>query len=176
MTITAAMRLAVRRRAGYACEYCSVTESDAGGELTIDHTRPRAHEGTDHIDSLVYCCSRCNLYKADYYSAPSTDPVLWNPRTDAATLHFLVLADGTLHPKTATGAFAIRRLRLNRPELVAYRLRRREHAEQTRLLSYYRELQRDLGQLYRQQAILLDEQRALLAEQQALLRLLLEEQ
>jgi hypothetical protein len=37
MTITAAMRLAVRQRAGFACEYCGVREEDAGGELTIDH-------------------------------------------------------------------------------------------------------------------------------------------
>jgi hypothetical protein len=176
MTITAAMRLAVRRRAGYACEYCGVTETDAGGELTIDHVQPKAHGGTDHFDNLVYCCSRCNLYKAAYYPSQSSDPSLWNPRDDLAALHFLPLADGTLHPKTAIGSFSIRRLRLNRPQLVAYRLHRRERAEQARLLAYYRELQRDLVQLYRQQAILLDEQRGLLAQQQALLKLLLEEE
>lgn len=32
----------VRERAGYACEYCGVTESEARGLLTIDHYRPKS--------------------------------------------------------------------------------------------------------------------------------------
>ena len=36
MTISARLRALVTRRAGFACEFCGVTEIDAGGELTID--------------------------------------------------------------------------------------------------------------------------------------------
>jgi hypothetical protein len=30
----------VRTRAGFACEYCGVTETDCGGQLTVDHHHP----------------------------------------------------------------------------------------------------------------------------------------
>lgn len=174
MTITAAMRLAVRQRAGYACEYCGVTETAAGGELTIDHVRPIARGGTDHLDNLVYCCSRCNLHKSDYYPSQSSEPSLWNPRVDPADSHFLLLADGVLHPTTATGAFTIRKLRLNRRQLVAHRRYRHAYAEIMRLLSFYRELQHSAKQFYEQQAILLEAQQALLNDQHALIELLIE--
>ena len=39
----------VRRRAGFACEYCSVTETDSGGPLTVDHFQPQARGGTDEL-------------------------------------------------------------------------------------------------------------------------------
>jgi hypothetical protein len=73
------------------------------------------------------------------------------------------------------GAFTIRRLRLNRPSLVALRCRRREEADNSRLLKRYRELIELLTDLHREKAVLLDEQQALLSEQRALLRLLLRE-
>ncbi len=34
------MRELVRQRAHFACEFCGVTETDVGGELTIDHFQP----------------------------------------------------------------------------------------------------------------------------------------
>jgi hypothetical protein len=37
MSITEAVRLQVRQRANFVCEFCGVTETDTGGELTIDH-------------------------------------------------------------------------------------------------------------------------------------------
>ena len=37
MTIDAGLRDRVRDRARFACEFCEVTETDTGGELTIDH-------------------------------------------------------------------------------------------------------------------------------------------
>ncbi len=38
MSLPDAARQQVRRRAGFACEFCGVTEADAGGLLTIDHS------------------------------------------------------------------------------------------------------------------------------------------
>jgi 5-methylcytosine-specific restriction endonuclease McrA len=47
MSIIAEVRLVVRQRAGFVCEYCGVSETDSGGELTIDHIRPQAKAGSD---------------------------------------------------------------------------------------------------------------------------------
>lgn len=105
----------VRTRAGRACEYCGVTETDCGGPLTIDHHRPQSHGGADGAENLVYCCWRCNLHKAAYWPSGPTDPVLWSPRTEPREHHLLLLADGRLHPRTPMGEFTLARLRLNRP-------------------------------------------------------------
>jgi hypothetical protein len=174
MSITAAARRAIRQRANFACEFCGVTETDTGGELTVDHFHPQTKGGTDELANLLYCCQRCNQYKADYWPTQPDDPVLWHPRRDPIETHLLLLADGTLYPITATGAFTLQRLRLNRPPLVAYRLRQQSQAEAHRLLTRYRDLVVVLEQLYQQQLVLLDEQRALLEEQRMLLRLLVQ--
>ena len=86
----------------------------------------------------------------------------------------LVLEDGRVHPLTTTGAFTIRRLRLNRPPLVAIRVRRAAEAERLRLLGRYRDLLALQEQARDQQRELLAEQRSLLEELRTLLRLLIE--
>lgn len=173
MTISAGVRQAVRRRAGYACEYCGVSETEVGGELTIDHFRPRAHGGTDDAHNLLYACHRYNQYKARYWPIKADDPTLWNPRHDPRLAHMIELPDGTLSPLTTTGAFTVRRLRLNRPPLVLHRRRKHEQSEVRRLIERYREAAALLEQLRRYQVGLLEEQRLLLDEQRALLHLLL---
>jgi hypothetical protein len=174
MSLPVAIRHLVRERAGFACEYCGVTEGDVGGELTIDHYHPRSLGGSDHPDNLLYSCPRCNGYKADYFSTHIEDPRLWNPRREPFAEHFLVLGNGFLQPRTDVGRFTLQRLRLNRPQLIASRLRRREREEQERLLEYYRDLVVILERLYQQQGALLAEQHALLEEYRSLLALLLE--
>lgn len=175
MSLPEAIREQVRARAAFACEFCGVTEADAGGALTIDHFQPSTHGGSDTPDNLVYCCPRCNQYKADYWPADSAQPMLWHPRQTPASAHFVELEDGTLHGVSVVGAFTLKRLRLNRPPLVALRRRRRRQAEEARLLARYRDLVEALEHLNRQQAALLDEQHALLEEQRNLLRRLLGE-
>lgn len=98
---------------------------------------------------------------------------MWNPRREPAEQHFLELEDGTLHALTATGTFTLQRLRLNRPPLVAHRLRKRREAEATQLLTRYRDLTQILEQLLTQQAALMEEQQTLLEEQRWLLQRLL---
>ncbi len=163
----------VRCRANSACEYCGVTETDTGGPLSVDHHQPRSQGGADHLDNLLYCCHRCNLYKADYWPAQDGQPALWNPRQAPIESHLFLLADGKLYPITTVGAFTLRRLRLNRPALVAHRHRKQAQSEELRLLSRYREVITLLEQLQQQQAALLIEHRALLEEQRTLLRLFL---
>lgn len=173
MTIPDEIREQVRRRASFACEFCGVTETDGGGELTVDHFQPKTRGGDDSLDNLLYCCPRCNQYKLDYWPTHPNGLILWNPRRELASQHFLELNDGTLHPLTAVGVFTLKRLRLNRPPLVACRLRKRQQSEEIRLLTRYRELVRLLEQLNTQLSGLMEEQRQLLEEQRELLRLLL---
>jgi hypothetical protein len=173
VSIRAKTRQLVRQRAGLACEYCGVTETDTGGELTIDHYRPRTAGGSDAAENLLYCCHHCNEYKADYWSDRPDGIPLWNPREQPLADHLLFLADGTLYPITAVGEFTLKRLRLNRTALVAHRLRRRSEAEELRLLNQYRDLLNSLERMHRQLDALLQEHAALMREQRSLLRLLL---
>lgn len=80
MSISKETRETVRTRANFACEYCGVTETDSGSELTIDHFHPPRKGGDDKLDNLIYCCYRCNLYKSDYFPQKPEDHQLWNPR------------------------------------------------------------------------------------------------
>ena len=130
----------VRRRYRERCGYCGVAEIDAAGELTVDHHRPTSSGGDDSDDNLVYCCSRCNLYKGDFF--PSEEDQQHNrrvlhPLKDELEKFVRYNEDtGELEPLTDTGKFHITLLHLNRPALVAYRNRQRYFA----LLAARREL------------------------------------
>jgi hypothetical protein len=174
MSIPLDIREAVRQRAQFACEYCGVTETDTGGALTIDHFQPRTKGGTHAPENLLYCCQRCNQYKANYWPAQPQEPHLWHPRHDPREQHLLLLADGTLYPITEVGAFTLQRLRLNRPPLVAYRVRQQDDMAAHRLLARYRDLVVVLEQLHQHQVTLLEEQQRLLEEQRRLVHLLLQ--
>ncbi len=174
MTIQPALREQVRQRAGLACEFCGVTETDVGSELTIDHFRPRAKGGSDHFGNLVYCCCACNQYKSDYWPTTPEDAKLWNPRLELFTKHVLELDDGVLHSLTPAGAFTVERLRLNRSPLVALRLRKRQAAEHARVLERFEELNPVLAAVLFQEAGVKEEQRRLLASLAGTLRRLLE--
>lgn len=84
-----------------------------------------------------------------------------------------MLANGVLYPITPTGEFTLQRLRLNRPALVAYRLRKQRLTEEAQILTRYREIIAALEELQKQQMVLIEEQRMLLNEQRQLLRILL---
>ncbi len=47
---------AVRQRYGGCCGYCGLSETDTGGELTVDHFRPLSAGGDDGDGNLVYAC------------------------------------------------------------------------------------------------------------------------
>lgn len=170
MSITAKDRERVRQRAKLACEYCGVRESDAGGQLTIDHFQPKTKGGSDNLDNLLYCCIRCNQYKGDYWPTQPKQLSLWNPRHESVSKHFIELDDGTLHPLTATGVFSLRHLHLNRPALIAWRRNKRQTAEQAKLVMNYRELVELITRLAIQQSEVIEEQQQMLQKQQEFLR------
>lgn len=176
MSVSAEARRIVRERANFCCEYCGVSEQDTGGELTIDHFQPQAKSGTDDLTNLLCCCQRCNQYKADYWPEDEAAPALWNPRQEHGRNYFVLLADGTLYPRTAVGTFTSTRLRLNRSPLVAHRLREMRRTEEVDVLTQLRDVLGTLEQLHAHHASLLDQQRQLLEAQRALITLLLQQQ
>lgn len=173
MSNLATLREQVRQRAKCACEFCGVTEMNVGGQLTLDHFQPKSKGGEDTLNNLLYCCVRCNQYKQNYWPQTEEDANLWNPREENATAHFLEGEDGRLIPSTQTGEFTIRRLRLNRGPLVAYRRDRRKRLEESRLLNQYKDLVQVLEQLNQQLSTQVTDQQQLLERQRNLLRFLL---
>ncbi len=119
----------VRQRYGRRCGYCGVSEVHAGGELTVDHFHPLSAGGDESDDNLVYCCSRCNLYKGMFY--PTAEELaqgqrILHPLREVLDQH--IRCDdqtGLLEPLTPSGSFHIMVLHLNRPELAAHRRQQR---------------------------------------------------
>ena len=105
----------------------------------MDHFRPRSSGGGDDLTNLVYACFRCNLFKSDFYPQLELDFApeqrILHPLRDDIGRHYLLRENsGWLVPITETGRFHIAVLQLNRPELVAYRLRTREERAKAELL------------------------------------------
>ena len=92
---------AVRQHYHRSCGYCGVSETTVGGELTLDHYRPRSAGGSDEFDNLVYACIKCNQYKSDYW--PDDVDIaqgrrLLHPGFDDTSLHLIEdEATGRLH-------------------------------------------------------------------------------
>ncbi|HLJ56804.1 MAG TPA: HNH endonuclease signature motif containing protein [Chthonomonadaceae bacterium] len=143
----------VRELYGGRCGYCGISETDAGGQLTVDHFRPRSAGGTDDLQNLVYACFRCNLFKSDYWPN-NTDPGpdqfrVLNPARDKVDSHIQLDENtGLLVPLTERGRFHIQLLQLNRPELITFRRNRRIVDLKTELLAQLErenELQRTIN-------------------------------
>jgi hypothetical protein len=141
--------------------------------LTIDHFQPRTKAGSDALVNLIYACIACNQYKQDYWPQTETAQTLWNPRQESANQHFVEQEDGQLTPLTATGEFTIKRLRLNRSQLIAGRQRRQQQSQVELLLQRYQELTTLQSQLNVQLTDLAMEQQVLLKEHRKWLQIIL---
>ncbi|MDQ3179883.1 MAG: HNH endonuclease [Acidobacteriota bacterium] len=171
--MSVSIKQTVRERANFACEYCGVSEQNAGGELTIDHFRPQSKDGGDGLENLVYACVRCNLYKSDYWVEPPDNLNLWNPCFEPAEIHFWQADDGHLYALTEKGTLSIRILNLNRPQLIAYRQNQRMLAEERQMLEESEINAEILFRLGEEQREIIRKQQILLEEQRQLLKLLL---
>jgi HNH endonuclease len=105
----------VRRLYRYTCGYCGITETDVGSEMTVDHFMPRIAGGGDDLDNLVYACWKCNQLKHDF--------CILHPLLDDISIHLHPNEQtGLIDAITETGRFHVATIRLNRPQLVKYRL------------------------------------------------------
>lgn len=119
--ISRELRQAVRRAYDFRCGYCRTHENEVDSELEIDHFRPQTAGGSEELSNLVYCCSACNRNKSDYWPEDEAQRLL-HPQQDDRALHLRQAEDGRLTALTERGAIHLRRLRLNRPQLIAARL------------------------------------------------------
>ena len=175
MNLTDSEKQFVRERANFACEYCGVSEHNAGGELTIDHFQPLSKDGdADDLENLIYCCVRCNLYKSDFWVESPNETHLFNPRTDELEKHFWFADDGYIFGLTEKGELSIRILKLNRPQLIAYRSQQRSLQEESRMVEESRTSLQILHRLIMEQREIINTQKRLLDEQNQMLKILLE--
>lgn len=136
MTVTPDVREKVRSRYNYCCVYCGITEVEIGGLLEIEHFHPTSKGGSDAFDNLVYACTTCNRFKANYWpgdDAPENLHLL-HPDHENFSAHIVVLADGKLIGITERGWFHIQWLHLNRPQLVELRQQRSQKEVTNRTL------------------------------------------
>jgi hypothetical protein len=119
----------------FRCAYCLIHErfflETGGGE--IDHHRPLnppANIGNDfsHLKNeyanLYWTCGECNNCKANKW--PSDEEFVLgirflDPCAEDHQEHWDLMPDGHLQPKTVTGRYTIREIRLNRSFLVRAR-------------------------------------------------------
>lgn len=137
----------VRERYNATCGYCGVHETDTGATLTIDHHRPLAYGGTENDENLVYCCPRCNQHKGAYWHEVHLPHIrLLHPLDDKLTQHLFEQQDAQLLGQTPEGVFYIQRLHLNRPQLIAHRLQKREVQRRLDRIDDLRQMLHDLRQ------------------------------
>ena len=136
-----------REQYACCCAYCGVHETDVGATLTIDHHQPRRHGGAGDNENIVYCCPRCNEHKGAYWHEVHAPHIrLLHPLDDDLTAHLLEQQSGQLIGRTPEGAFYIDRLRLNRPQLIEHRLRKRADQKRLNEINKLRQRLRDLQQ------------------------------
>ena len=169
MSISKTLRQKIRKKANYACEYCGISETDTGGELTIDHFQPISADGNDNEENLVYCCFRCNLYKGDYWSE---NEQIFNPRKDKFDEHFWLSETGKLFGLSGIAEFTIKLLRLNRQPLITKRQQDFQKLEEHQILEQTNKALETLIRLSQQQRELLQKQQELLQEQRRLIEFL----
>jgi hypothetical protein len=126
-------RAKVANRANHCCEYCLVTEDDAGFPHQVDHIISQKHGGSSSLDNLAFACMLCNQRKGT--DIASVDPAtgnlvpLFHPRRDQWSDHFRIARE-FIEPISRIGFLTIRLLQLNTVE------RQRERALLQRLGSY----------------------------------------
>jgi len=112
----AGARDAVRRRAGYRCEYCLLHQQYSAFVHHIEHIAARQQGGRDELANLALACRRCNLQKG--LNVTGIDPVscktvrLFHPRRDRWTEHFR-FSGANVEGLTPVGRAAVYLLAMN---------------------------------------------------------------
>ncbi len=117
----------------WRCAYCGTTEIYRRGidVFGVDHFRPKAKfpELDCHYPNLCYCCNQCNSHKGSAWPSTEREAAgdgFIDPCVRDAFEHDLSEdSNGRVSARTEAGSYTLRRLSLNRPELIRFRLRRR---------------------------------------------------
>lgn len=116
----------VRRRAGFRCEYCLISEALYPGRYEIEHVVPRQHGGPTTAGNLAYACIHCNRHKGtnlagiDWLTSRTKLVRLYNPRRHRWTRHF-VWDGARVIGRTGIGRVTVEVLAMNDPLRVALR-------------------------------------------------------
>jgi hypothetical protein len=120
----AELKVTVRLRAGFRCEYCHFPEAVAELPLQFDHIIAEQHGGKAALPNLALACARCNRYKGPNLSGIDPDSGqmirLFNPRIDTWDEHF-VWDRERLESKTAIGRTTLAVLQINHPDAESQR-------------------------------------------------------
>ena len=118
MAIPTAVKLQIRQRANFLCEYCHSSEEISPSRFEIDHIQPRSIGGSDDLDNLALACQRCNSHHYNFIQGK--DPAtlnavnLFHPRHQVWNDHFIWSNDGCrIIGITETGRATVNRLDLN---------------------------------------------------------------
>jgi hypothetical protein len=121
----AALRQAVRRRAGRRCEYCQLPEARSPlVPFQIEHIVAHQHGGATRLSNLALACHRDNLCKGP--NLAGIDPVtrrlvpLFHPRRMKWSRHFRYRGS-VLVGRTAIGRATIGVLQMNHKERIDLR-------------------------------------------------------
>lgn len=117
--VSAALRVAVARRANDRCEYCGMPEGAVLWTHEADHIVSSQHGGETVPENLAFACFHCNRHKGPNIVALDAETgrmaPLFNPRVHRWNQHFR--AEGPLIVGlTDVGRATVRLLRLNAPE------------------------------------------------------------
>jgi hypothetical protein len=122
----AALKRAVRERAGDRCEYCRLPQERSPlFALQIEHIVPLKHHGTSVLENLALACIDCNLHKGTNLSGidPQTGQLIeiFHPRRHAWSEHF-ELRGSLIIGITAIGRVTVDVLNMNSQEQVLLRI------------------------------------------------------
>jgi hypothetical protein len=121
----AALKRAVKNRAGQRCEYCGMPSSVSLTPFQIDHIIAKKHGGPTAVENLAFCCFHCNIYKgpnvAGIDSQTGAMVSLFNPRRDRWRDHFELRPDGHILGRTEVGRVTVVVLNMNDPDPVVLR-------------------------------------------------------
>lgn len=119
MTISAAKRKEVEKRAKNLCEYCLCPQDHSPQPFSIEHILPKAKKGSDDLGNLALACQACN--NAKYIKIEALDPLsreivpLYNPRKDVWSQHFAWNTDfSEIIGISPTGRATVKTLKVNR--------------------------------------------------------------
>lgn len=118
MGINNFVRLNVRKRAKYLCEYCHSPERSNATPFTIDHVIPQSLGGSDDLNNLALACHRCNQRRYNFItgfdSEKQIEVPLFNPRIQNWSEHFIWTKDGlNILGTTPTGRATCNRFDFN---------------------------------------------------------------